>query len=343
MKREKSPTIYDLAKLAGSSASTVGSILNGTWHKRRISSKLAEKVLAIAKEEGYSPNMQARALRKEKSGFIGMIVPMYDNRYFSSIAEIFEQRAREMGFFPIVTCTRRDPKLELDAAKSMLDHRVEYIICTGATDPDGVADLCKSKGVPTINIDLPGSKSVSIISDNFSGAVNLTADILNRIKSNTKNRESNILFIGGRPNDHNTIERVRGFKNAHFQANLTLEDDYILTCGYAADHAEKSFSDFIKAKRRMPEGIFINSTISLEGITNWFIKNKHHDINNVALGCFDWDPFAAMIGNNSTMVKQDVPVMMDILFDLLNPMKKSNQHLKSYQVSTKLLKSSRNL
>ena len=49
-----------------------------------------------------------------------MIVPKYDNRYFGSVAEGFEEMARERGLLPIITCTRRRPELEIEAVKAML-------------------------------------------------------------------------------------------------------------------------------------------------------------------------------------------------------------------------------
>lgn len=52
-----------------------------------------------------------------------MIVPKYDNRYFGSIAEKFEEMARARGLLPIITCTRRQPELEIEAARAMLSGR----------------------------------------------------------------------------------------------------------------------------------------------------------------------------------------------------------------------------
>jgi hypothetical protein len=49
-KESKRTTIYDLAKLADASPSAVSSVLNGTWEKRRISRKLAERVTRLADE-----------------------------------------------------------------------------------------------------------------------------------------------------------------------------------------------------------------------------------------------------------------------------------------------------
>lgn len=174
----KKTTIYDLAELAGTSASAVSAVLNGTWKKRRISAQLAEKISRIAEEQGYAVNMQASLLRREKSKIIGMIVPKYDNRYFGSIVETFETMARDRGLFPIITCTRRDPELEFEAARTMLSYQVEWLISTGATDPDRISDLCAASGARSLNVDLPGTKAPSIISDNFAGARELTRRIL---------------------------------------------------------------------------------------------------------------------------------------------------------------------
>ena len=146
----KRTTIYDLAELAGTSASAVSAVLNGNWKKRRISVKLAEKITKLAEEQGYALNMQASVLRRDRSKIIGMIVPKYDNRYFASIVEQFEMLARARGLFPIITCTQRDPALEVEAARAMLSYQVDCLVATGATDPDRIVDLCAAAGVRTI-------------------------------------------------------------------------------------------------------------------------------------------------------------------------------------------------
>lgn len=178
VRQTKKTTIYDLAELAGASASAVSAVLNGNWKKRRISEKLAQKIIRIAEEQNYAPNKQASSLRSNKSKIIGMIVPKYDNRYFGSIVEHFEAMARERGLFPIITCTRRDPSLEIEAAKTMLSYQVDWLIATGATDPDKITQICATSGVPTLNLDLPGTLATSVISDNYSGAKALTSRIL---------------------------------------------------------------------------------------------------------------------------------------------------------------------
>src|SRR5690606_34845154 len=113
-------------------------------------------------------------LRRARSNIVGMIVPKYDNRYFGAMAEQFEANARERGLFPVVTCTQREPALEVEAVKELISFRAECLIATGATDPDHLTSLCKAAGVQSINLDLPGSAAPSVISDNYTAARDLT-------------------------------------------------------------------------------------------------------------------------------------------------------------------------
>ncbi|MGI2033633.1 LacI family DNA-binding transcriptional regulator [Rhizobium panacihumi] len=308
-------TIYDLANLAGSSPSTVSAVLNGSWQNRRVSEKLAKRILAVAEKEGYSINMQARALRRERSGIIGMIVPMYDNRYFSSIAQIFEAEARKRGYFAIVSCTNRDPEQEQQAAQMMLSYRVEKLICTGATDPDSITRMCNAQGVATLNFDLPGRLAPSVISANRMGARALTKAILTRLQARGEMHEP-VLFIGGRREDHNTQERIAGFKEALAENGLAAPSESILPCGYAGPKAALALDAYLARHQRLPAAMFVNSTITLEGIAHWF-NSSGHDMGEIVFGCFDWDPLAAVFNPHFLMVRQNVPAMIDRLFDLI--------------------------
>lgn len=316
VKQAKRTTIYDLAELAGTSASAVSAVLNGNWKKRRISAQLADKIMKIAEEQGYALNMQASLLRREKSHIIGMIVPKYDNRYFGSIVELFEDMARARGLFPIITCTRRDPELEIEAARTMLSYQVECLVATGATDPDKITEMCAAAGVRSLNLDLPGALAPSVISDNFAGARELTRRILMNCEERLGKKEP-LLFIGGRGSDHNTAERIRGFRAAHADLGVPVEEDHILACGYAPEKAEKALDDLALKGNALSRGMFVNSTISLEGVIRWIRRSGHLDDRNLVLGCFDWDPFVTLLGNGIEMVRQDVPGMLAKVFEII--------------------------
>jgi LacI family transcriptional regulator, fructose operon transcriptional repressor len=309
---KKKKTIYDLAVLAEASPSAVSSVLNGTWEKRRISKKLAKKVMKIAEEQGYHLNTQASLLRRDKSNIVGMIVPKYDNRYFGEIAEQFEAMARAKGMFPVVTCTQRDPDLEFEAAKELVGYQVECLISTGATDPDRIAAFCKAAGVQALNLDLPGKDAPSVISDNYAGARDLANLILRRCEADL-GWSGPLLFIGGRLTDHNTAARLEGFMDAHKERGLKVPTDNIQASGYSAQAAWDSLKDFHPMG---PTGIFVNSTISLEGVVRWH-SQLTEGTENIRFGCFDRDPFGKFLPGNVGMVEQDVSKMLDVLFQMV--------------------------
>lgn len=315
-RKTKKITIYDLAELTGVSASAVSAILNGNWKKRRISAKLAEKVTQVAQEQGYAVNRQASLLRKEKSRVIGMIVPKYDNRYFGSIVEKFEEMARERGLFPIITCTRRDPELELEAVRTMLSWQVEWVIATGATRPDEISGLCSQAGVHTLNLDLPGTLAPSVISDNYAGAKALTERILLNAEKRFGKKVA-LTFIGGRRNDHNTRERLRGFRDAHQAVGLVVSAKNTFIDGYSPKHVQASLAEFMPPEDGV-YGLFVNSTISLEGVVQWLSARGQIGTQQPPMGCFDWDPFVPLLGHDIDMVRQDVPAMLETAFSIID-------------------------
>ncbi len=313
MKKDtKRTTIYDLASLAGASPSAVSSVLNGTWKKRRISQKLAERVIRLAEEQGYAVNVQASLLRRQRSNIVGMIVPKYDNRYFGEIAEQFEVMARDRGLFPVVTCTQRDPELEFEAAKELISYQAECLISTGATDPDRISAFCKASGVQSINLDLPGNDAPSVISDNFTAARDLTKLILDRCEKDLQ-WSGPLRFVGGRLSDHNTVARLEGFLDAQRERGISVPETYIMASGYSAEKAAQALADFVPDG---PTGLFVNSTISLEGVVRW-----HSELGSgaewVRYGCFDWDPFGSFLPGNVGMAEQDVATMLKKAFELI--------------------------
>ena len=103
-----------------------------------------------------------------------MILPLHDNRYFSSLSQAFEAEARRLGLCPIVVSTLRDPDEEERTVATLISHNVDSLFIAGATDPDPLSRMCSDAGIPHINVDLPGTLAASVVTDNFYGACKLT-------------------------------------------------------------------------------------------------------------------------------------------------------------------------
>ncbi|GMN03926.1 LacI family DNA-binding transcriptional regulator [Erythrobacter sp. MTPC3] len=71
-------TLADLAKIAGVSPGTVSRALAGN---SLVNTKTREKIEAIAREHGFRPNQMASKLRRQKTGVIGVAIPLgHDER-----------------------------------------------------------------------------------------------------------------------------------------------------------------------------------------------------------------------------------------------------------------------
>ena len=64
-------TIYDIAKEAGVSISTVSNVIHGV--KSHVSPDTVERIKKIIEEKQYKPNMSARALATKNSRIVGML------------------------------------------------------------------------------------------------------------------------------------------------------------------------------------------------------------------------------------------------------------------------------
>jgi LacI family transcriptional regulator, fructose operon transcriptional repressor len=187
-------TIYDLAKESGSSATTVAAVMNGTWRQRRVAEKTVLHVQAIAAKMGYRANLQARGLRTSKSRMIGMIIPLHDNRYFSSLAEHFEDEARKRELCPVVVSTLRDPEEEKRTVATLISHNIDQLFIAGATKPDILGEMCSNAGIAHINVDLPGAQCKSVISDNYWGASQLTRHLAVSLRKSSVSKVADIYF-----------------------------------------------------------------------------------------------------------------------------------------------------
>ena len=121
-----------------------------------------------------------------------------------------------------------------------------------------------------------------------------------------------LVFVGGRASDHNTEQRIQGFLDAHAERGIAVPDGHVLACGYAAEKARAALAVF---EGSVPLGLSVNSTITLEGVVAWIGGLEAGAADRTRYGSFDWDPFAALLPQSVGMIRQDVPKMLDLVFE----------------------------
>ena len=311
-------TIYDVARLAGASPSTVSAVLNGSWMRRRISGKTVETVRKIAADLGYSINMQARGLRQARSGLVGMIIPLHDNRFFSSLSQSFDTLARERGLCPVIASTLRNPDEERRVVETFISYAVDALFIVGATDPEQLGQLCTSASMRHIYVDLPGRDAPSVVTDNFSGAMDLTRRILSERPRHIRGPRAEPCFLGGSASDHATARRIDAFRQAVLADGGSVADHQIVQCGYAPRSAAEAIVQLNRKIGGLPSALFVNSFTAFEGVMSHFVTLPPAVFVDSAIGCFDYDPFATFLQFPVYMVRQDSHQLIARAYELLD-------------------------
>ena len=96
---DKTITIYDIAKEAGVSASTVSRVLTNSANVR---SEKKEKIMALIEKYNFKPNVMARGLADTKTHTIGILSADIRNPYYAAMFVACEKAAREAGYTAVL-------------------------------------------------------------------------------------------------------------------------------------------------------------------------------------------------------------------------------------------------
>lgn len=95
----------DVAEWAGVSQTTVSMVLNN-YSNASISEETRQRVFKACEELGYVVR-KAGFRSDEQSRIILMVCPSFDNQHYAKVLNSAQQRAKELGFEPVVFCTQR--------------------------------------------------------------------------------------------------------------------------------------------------------------------------------------------------------------------------------------------
>jgi DNA-binding LacI/PurR family transcriptional regulator len=143
-------TLKDIAARTGLSIPTVHQIISG--YAVSFSKETRSKVLAVAKELDYRPNLSARSLQQRKSFLLGVLFYSVNNDYASDFARGLQGTAREKGYAPIFFAHANSAE-ELQNLEIILDRHVDALIANIAIDPeDGRTNTTRITQVKQTNL-----------------------------------------------------------------------------------------------------------------------------------------------------------------------------------------------
>lgn len=171
-RKNKQPTIGDIASATGVSKATVSRALAGYG---RISEKTEAKIKQVADELGYKPNEVARAMRAGKTGSIGLVVISdYTNAFFAPVTKAIIDAAKDLGMETLVAHIDEDVESENMALQTMVNKRVDGLIVVPSANrtSDAINEQVVGK-TPLVLVDrkLRDSHHAAVITNDYQGAV----------------------------------------------------------------------------------------------------------------------------------------------------------------------------
>ena len=145
--------IKELAKALNLSTSTVSRAFR---NNSDINKETKARILAMAKELNYEPNLYASNLRERKSKTIAVIVPELANNFFLQAINGLEQVASEKGYHILIYLTGDDYEKEISFINHLHNGRVDGIIMSvsgEAAKEHSYLHKLKTKHIPLVFFD----------------------------------------------------------------------------------------------------------------------------------------------------------------------------------------------
>lgn len=294
----KKVTIKDIANVLGITPSAVSKALN---NHPRISEKTKVAVEQIAKNLNYQPNHLASALRKGKSNLVGVIVPLTNSNFFSSVVQNIEEVLNKKGYNIIITQSNESYKKECSNIDTLLYTQVDGIIASMANETTKLTHYkkIKSKGVPLILFDR-GENDLGVdyigIDDYKSSQLVIEHLVAQKCKR--------IAHIAGYSHTRIYKNRIRGYKDALEKNALPIEKELILETSLTLEEGRKKMELLLQLPNR-PDAVYVAGDYAALGALQVL---KEHNIKvpeEIALVGFSDEPFTSLITPSLSTINQN--------------------------------------
>jgi LacI family transcriptional regulator len=293
----KHVTIKDVAKKLDCSVSTISRAFNDKYDIRK---ETRDRILATAKEMGYSPNPIAKSLLKQCSNQIGVIVPEFINAFFSEVLIGIQEVFIKKGYQVLIMQSGESHITELENVKTMENNMVDGLILSLSLETKNV-DYYRSlidQGFPLVLFNRVSNEieTSKVVIDDYKWAFFATEHLIYQ-------GYKKIFHFSGPSGLMFTQNRKNGFIDAHRKHQLPFDDDAIIETGLMISDGELVMEKLIKTGN-LPDAIFAVNDPTAIGAMKTLKKHGYKIPGDVALVGFTESKLAELIDPPLTSVAQ---------------------------------------
>ena len=240
-------SIKDVAARAGVSVASVSRVLN---ESKPVAEGTRRRVLAAAEALHYSIDQRARALRRRKSGTLGLIVSDVANPYFPEVIRAIESVAYHSGHDLFLCNSDEDPDRERFYIRAMIAQRIGGIIIVPVTFTSASLGLALRNDIPIVCLDrrLNDIQLDTVTVDNRAGGA-LAADAL---VDRGHRRIGAIVATRTTPGN----DRLRGFEQRLAERGVPLDTELVRDGEYKESGGYAAARSMFELQNR-PTGLFV--------------------------------------------------------------------------------------
>ena len=290
-------TIHDIARKLNLSASTVSRALK---ENPVISEATRNKVKRIAEEMGYRPNILAANLRTKRTNTIGVIVPLINRHFFSSVISGIEDVAYNRGFAVTISQSNDNLEKENKIARALFANRVDGLILSIGMETNTIdhLKLFSERNIPIVFFDriVDEIEAHKIVVDDYGGSFRATQHLISQ-------GAKNIAHIGG-PLHLKIYEfRQNGYFDALKETGLKIDNSLIVNNSLSREEGTLAIKKLMQNKIK-PDAIFCaNDTTALSVII--YLKQMGINVpDDIAVVGFSNEPFSEVVTPSISTIKQ---------------------------------------
>jgi len=290
-------TIHDIARKLNLSASTVSRALKDN---PVISEATRNLIKRVAEELGYRPNILASNLRTKRTNTIGVIVPLINRHFFSSVISGVEDIAYSRGFAVTISQSNDNFEKECKIAQTLFANRVDGVIVSVGMETNSIdhLKLFSERKIPIVFFDrvVDEIEAHKIVTDDYGGGYKATQHLIDQ-------GAKTIAHIGGPLHLKIYENRQKGYLDALKKAGLTILGSYIINNSLSREHGTLAIQKLMQNKIK-PDAIFCANDTSALSVIIYLRENRINVPQDIAVVGFSNEPFSEVVTPSISTVKQ---------------------------------------
>ncbi len=228
--------LKDIAVRAGVSVMTVSKALRD---RPDVSAATKTRIKLLGQQLGYVPDSIAQGLRTRTTKLFGVAISSLSNPIFSGVVTAIEEHAAELGYEVLLAHTHNIPEREEACLRRFMSRHVDGVFVSPVyrmTREARVYQELLARGIPTVILGHPApfcDQFVRVENDDLLGSYAATRHLL-------KLGHKRIAFFAGPLPTPWTQERFEGYRRAHRESNLDVDDKLVFQAGRTIEDGAKA-------------------------------------------------------------------------------------------------------